>query len=105
MRFLIVVIFFLPILCKGTEGSSNLFSKGNNGVLIYKKQMAIDLAEIYVAYAYGKKISDGEKPYIVKELEGYWYVEGFTKPNVAGGVFSIKIKKVNGEVVSFHHGE
>ncbi len=47
-----------------------------NGGLILHPEMAIQLAEIYLSYAYGEESLDGQRPLTATERDGKWFVAG-----------------------------
>ncbi|HCX4790108.1 TPA: hypothetical protein OZT32_004449, partial [Escherichia coli] len=54
---------------------------------------------------YGKDNAMREKPYHISDKGNFWQVSGNIGPNATGGVFVIKIDKVNGRIISFTHGK
>lgn len=84
-------------------GRLNEYSVRN---VVKNDEMAVQLAEVYVVYRYGKKLAEEEKPYLVEELSDSWVVKGADLPSdAAGGVFIIEINKKDGRVLNFIHGK
>lgn len=73
--------------------------------LINNEKMVSDVAEAYIKNIYGKDVSENEKPYLIKNENEYWIVSGSLQKNIAGGVFTIKIRKDTGAIDTFSHGE
>ena len=73
--------------------------------LINNEKIASDVAEAYIKNIYGKDVSENEKPYLIKDENEYWVVSGSLHKNIAGGVFTIKIRKDTGAIDTFTHGE
>lgn len=73
--------------------------------LINNEKMASDVAEVYIKNIYGKDVAENEKPYLIKDENEYWVVSGSLQKNIAGGVFTIKIRKDTGAIDTFTHGE
>ncbi|MCE9883906.1 NTF2 fold immunity protein [Obesumbacterium proteus] len=73
--------------------------------LINNEKMVSDVAEAYIKNIYGKDVSENEKPYLIKNENEYWIVSGSLQKNIAGGVFTIKIRKDTGAIDTFTHGE
>lgn len=73
--------------------------------LINNEKMVSDVAEAYIKNIYGKYVSENEKPYLIKNENEYWIVSGSLQKNIAGGVFTIKIRKDTGAIDTFSHGE
>lgn len=72
--------------------------------LVKNKNVALDLAEVYVKNRYGKEASEEEKPYKITELPTSWVVEGTIESDkIAGGVFIIEINKDDGRILNFGH--
>jgi hypothetical protein len=62
------------------------------------------IAEAVLIPIYGQQETDLEKPFKTKLSAGVWIVRGYIPPNILGGVFEIKIKKENGEILHLTHG-
>lgn len=74
--------------------------------LVKNKNIALDLAEIYVKNRYGKEASEEEKPYRITDLPTNWVVEGTIESDkIAGGVFIIEINKDDGRILNFGHSK
>ena len=73
--------------------------------LINNEKMVSDVAEAYIKNIYEKDVSENEKPYLIKNENEYWIVSGSLQKNIAGGVFTIKIRKDTGAIDTFTHGE
>lgn len=73
--------------------------------LINNEKMVSDVAEAYIKNRYVKDVSENEKPYLIKNENEYWIVSGSLQKNIAGGVFTIKIRKDTGAIDTFTHGE
>lgn len=73
--------------------------------VINNEKMVSDVAEAYIKNIYGKDVSENEKPYLIKNENEYWIISGSLQKNIAGGVFTIKIRKDTGAIDTFTHGE
>lgn len=111
---LITAIIYLFITSESAISSSNIeilrkYGKEDKYAvrdLVKSHKMAMDIAEIYVSYRYGKKYAEEEKPYKVTEFITSWVVEGTMKSDkIAGGVFVIEINKNDGKILNFGHGK
>jgi NTF2 fold immunity protein len=65
--------------------------------------MAAELAEVYIAHIYGKPAAERQKPYSVREVEGYWQVRGVMQKRQLGGTFEIHIAKEDGKILLLTH--
>ncbi|UGS39952.1 NTF2 fold immunity protein [Pseudocitrobacter corydidari] len=101
------IIFLLLSLFSHGE-SVECFSKSTDvskDYLVANKELVQKLAEVYVEERYGKNNAQREKPYHISDEGKFWQVNGNIKPNTTGGVFVIKIDKLDGRVISFTHGK
>jgi hypothetical protein len=65
------------------------------------------IAEVVLVPIYGQTQIDLEKPFQVTldhNAEGVWVVRGQLQSGFAGGVFTIRIQKQDGKILSLDHG-
>lgn len=86
-----------------------LNDKKHKMILINKvipdKKTAINVAEQILFNIYGKSQIEGEKPYKVQLVDGYWVLNGTLKPNYVGGTFLIVFSAKDGRVIVLTHGK
>lgn len=71
-------------------------------ILIDDEETAIKFAEVILFKVYGKGTIQDEKPYNVKNIEGYWIVTG-TVHTKLGGAFEIVFSSRDGQIVRSIH--
>lgn len=71
--------------------------------VIRTEGMAIDVCYAYISNIYGKRIADSEKPFITKETDESWIIEGSLPIDFCGGVFEFEISKSDGKILKLIH--
>ena len=66
--------------------------------------LAIKIAEPILIHLYGKKIIN-QRPWRVKEEEDFIIINGTLDPKKLGGTAQIKIRKSNGQILGYGHGQ
>lgn len=78
-------------------------------IVVPTAKKAGNLAEIVLPAIYGKEVLE-QKPFIIIEKNGYWYIDGqLPKPPkgfvVVGGTVHCEIKKKDGAFSNITHGK
>jgi hypothetical protein len=82
---------------------------GNNkpylpkGGIIKSKEMAIQIAEIYLKGIFGPDVIENEKPFEVYKYNGYWLIAGTLPKEWVGGTVVIIISQKTGQVLAIEH--
>ena len=74
------------------------------GGLVPDEQTALKIAEAVLVPIYGKKIMD-DKPYIIKNADGRWTIDGTIPKDFVGGSFHIVIQQRDAKILEIGCGE
>lgn len=71
--------------------------------IVTDENTAEKIAEAVLVPVFGQEEIDFQKPFEVKLENGIWIVKGQLPADFLGGVFEVRIRKQNGEVIYFAH--
>ena len=71
--------------------------------LIENEKTAIAFAEIFLFQAYGRETIEGERPYEVHNIDGYWIINGTLPKGYLGGAFEIIFYSTDGQIIRLIH--
>ena len=80
------------------------------GGFVPNKETAVKIAEAVLIPVYGKKMIESEEPFTAKLQTNVWTVEGTLHcengaEHCDGGTAMVQISKVDGRILSMHHGK
>lgn len=64
---------------------------------------AITAAEAYLFRVYGREQIVSERPYLISQYKGYWFVFGSLSKGAKGGVFNIVLNSRDSKVIACRH--
>jgi len=76
--------------------------RSDTKILIDDEETAIKFTEVILFKVYGKETIQNEKPYNIKNIDGYWIVTG-TVHSTLGGAFEIVFSSHDGQIVRSVH--
>ena len=94
----------LLFLCFTSAFAKDSLDKKESNMLVSSKNMALELAEIYIKNVYGNTVSINQKPYRIIEEKDVWIING-APPQALGGNFHIVISKKDGRVEKITHSK
>ena len=100
----ICLFTILVFLCFTSAFAKDFFDKKESNMLVSSKNMALELAEIYIKNVYGDTVSINQKPYRIIEEKDVWIING-ASPQALGGNFHIVISKKDGRVEKITHSK
>ena len=100
----ICLFTILVFLCFTSAFAKDFFDKKESNMLVSSKNMALELAEIYIKNVYGDTVSINQKPYRIIEEKDVWIING-APPQALGGNFHIVISKKDGRVEKITHSK
>jgi hypothetical protein len=79
------------------------------GGLVPDEHTAVAIAEAVLFPIYGEKEIRGQKPYVIKQADGKWTIDGSMPKSkngeiIVGGTFHIVISQRDGRVLEIGHG-
>jgi hypothetical protein len=72
-------------------------------VLIESEETAIDFAEVVLFKVYGRETIEDERPYQVRNIDGYWIINGTLPKGYLGGTFEIIFNSKDGQIIRLIH--
>lgn len=103
-------VTIIPTNSYASELLDKRYLEDNNEIgekeLVNSKEMALELAEIYVKHYYSEKTANMQKPYLIADNKTEWIITGqmLKYPEfTAGGTFLIVISKADGKVIGLMH--
>ena len=100
----ICLFIILVFLCFTSVFAKDFLDAKESNMLVSSKNMALELAEIYIKNVYGDTVSINQKPYHIIEEKDVWIVSG-APPKALGGNFHIVISKKDGRVEKITHSK
>jgi hypothetical protein len=69
------------------------------------EKTAIAIAEAVLKPVYGDEHIRGEEPFHATLKGDVWTVDGYLPPNMAGGVATVQINRIDGRILYMMHGK